>query len=158
MPLLDLLQICRELPARRNKAALLLAPDLREQRACAAQIATAAGAVHFDVLDAFQADAALTGRLAGFSSDDFLALVSAQKATPLLIVSGLEFLLAAWLSQDNPKDVKRSFCHKIEMWEGRDKQPFLLVTQHDPVFAGHAPSRFTDGRIVIPLSETQALS
>jgi hypothetical protein len=158
MPLLDLLKFCQELPARRNKAALLLTPDVREQRACAAQIAAATGATHFDVLDAFQADALLTERLASFSSDDFFALVVAQKAQPLLIVSGLEFLLAAWLSQDNPKELKRRFCHQIEMWEGRDKQPFLLVTQQDPVFAAHTPGRFTDGPLVIELSQTLSLS
>ena len=157
MPLLDLLQFCRELPARRNKGALLLTPDPREQRTCAAQIAAAAGAVHFDVLDAFQADAALTGRLAGFSSDDFLRLVAAQKS-PLLIVSGLEFLLAAWLSQGSPKEVKRQFCQQIELWDGRDNPAFLLVTQQDAVFAGYEPTRYKGSRIVIPLSETQALS
>lgn len=158
MPLLDLLKFCRELPARRNKAALLLTPDLREQRAYAAQIAAAAAATHFNVLDAFQADPSLMGRLAGFSSDDFFALVAANKAQPLLIVSGLEFLLVAWLSQDNPKEVKRRFCRQIEMWEGRDKQPFLLVTQQDPVFATHTPDRFTDGPVVIELSQTLSFS
>jgi len=158
MPLLDLLKFCHELLARRNKAALLLTPDLREQRACAAKIAAATGATRFDVLDVFQADATLTERLSGFSSDQFFALVAAQKAQPLLIVSGLEFLLAAWLSQDNPKEVKRRLCHQIEMWEGRDKPPFLLVTQQDPVFAAYTPSRFTDGPLVIKLSQTLSLS
>lgn len=157
MPLLNLLQFCRELPARRNKAALLLTSDIREQRAYAAQIATAANARHFDVLDAFQADGALTSRLAGFSSDDFFRLLTEQKA-PLLIVSGLEFLLAAWLSQGNPKDVKRQFCQQIELWDGRDNPAFLLVTQQDAVFASYEPTRYTGSRIVIPLSETQALS
>jgi hypothetical protein len=158
MALLDLLKFCRELPARRNKAALLLTPDLREQRACAAHIAAVAGARHFDVQDAFQVDATLTERFAGFSSDEFFALVAAQKAQPLLIVSGLEFLLATWLSQDNPNEVKRRFCHQIEMWEGRDKQPFLLVTQQDPVFAAYAPGRFIDGPLVIKLSQTLSFS
>ncbi|MBV8278871.1 MAG: hypothetical protein JO170_26920 [Verrucomicrobia bacterium] len=158
MALLDLLKFCRELPARRNKAALLLTPDLREQRACAAQIAGAAGATHFDVLDAFQVDGTLSERFASFSSVEFFALVAAQKAEPLLIVSGLEFLLAAWLSQDDQNEVKRRFCHQIEMWEGRHKQPFLLVTHRDPVFAAYTPARFTDGPLVIKLSQTLSFS
>lgn len=158
MALLDLLKFCRGLPARRNKAALLLTPDLHEQRACAAQIAAATDATHLDVLDAFRVDATLMERFAGFSSDEFFALVAAQKVQPLLIVSGLEFLLAAWLSQDNPNEVKRRFCHQIEMWEGRHKQPFLLVTLEDPVFASYAPGRFTDGPLVIKLSQTLSIS
>ena len=70
----------------------------------------------------------------------------------------MEFLLASWLSQGNPKDVKRQFCQQIELWEGRDKPAFLLVTQQDAIFASYEPTRHRGSRIVIPLSETQALS
>jgi hypothetical protein len=104
MPLLDLLKFCYELPARRNKAALLLTPDLRPQRACAAQIAAATGATHFDVLDAFQADATLTERLSGFSSDDFFALVAARKRS--------RFSLSAAWSSSSPRGSARTTRRK----------------------------------------------
>lgn len=155
MPLLDLIQFSRELAVRRNKAALLLTPDLREQHAIAAQLARALGAPHLDLLERFQADAKLADQLAGFSPADFFKLIGAQKASPLLVLSGLEFLLAAWLAQGDAKQVKQDFCRQIEFWE---RQPaFLLVTQHDPVFAAYAPTRHT-GQMIIQLSQTLALA
>jgi hypothetical protein len=154
MPLLDIIQFTRELPTRRNKAALLLTPDLQAQRSCAEQIATAAGAVYFDVLDHFQSDATLAKQLAGFSPDDFFKLLSAQKS-PLLIVSGIEFLLASWISQGDAKQVKVKFCQQIEL---RERPPaFLLVVQQDPVLASYKPKRHT-GQLVIELSQTLALT
>ncbi len=157
MPLLDLIQFCRELPARRNKAALLLMPELNGQREYAAQIASAASAAYFDVLDAFQADATLSERLAGFSSDDFFRLITSQSA-PLVIISGLEFLLAAWISQGDPNQVKRQFCQQIELWDSREKPAFLLVAQVDAIFSQYEPTRYRGSRIVISLADTQALS
>lgn len=159
MPLLDLIQFSRELATRRaqhNKAALLLTPDLREQHACAAQIAAAVGAPHFDVLDRFQADASLVERLGGFSTDDLFKLITAQKAQSLLVVSGIEFLLAAWLTQGDPKQVKCDLCRQIELWEYAPA--FLLVAQHDPVFAAYQPTRHTGSQIVIQLSQTLSLA
>ena len=82
MPLLDLIQFSRELTARRNKAALLLTPDLPAQRTCAEQIAAAVGAAHLDVLDRFQSDSSLVEQLAGFSADDLFKLLAAQKSPP----------------------------------------------------------------------------
>ena len=63
MALLDLRQFTKELGGRRNKAALLLTPDLCEQQVFAAQLAAATDALHLDVLDRFKADTALTARL-----------------------------------------------------------------------------------------------
>ncbi len=155
MPLLDLKQFSSELAVRRNKAAMLLTTDLREQHACAAQLATAIGAPHLDVLDAFQADASLSDRLAAFSPDDFLALVAARTAQPLVVVSGVEFLLAAWLCQGETKQVKRDFCFKLEHWE--NKPAFILVAQHDPVFIGYKPHRHS-GFSVMELSEVKSFT
>lgn len=155
MPLLDLIQfLTNDLPARRNKAALLLTPDIQAQRTCAEQIATAAGAVHFDVLDHFQSDAALAEQLAGFSLDDLFKLVAAQKS-PLLVVSGIEFLLAAWISQGDAKQEKEKLCKKIELWE--NAPAILFVVQQDPVLASYKPKRHTV-QLVIELSQTLALT
>ena len=155
MPLLDLIKFSRELASRRNKAALLLTPHLCAQRACAEQIAAAVGALHFDVLDLFQAEPLFTERVAAFSAVDLLKRIAAQKS-PLLVVSGIEFLLAAWLSQNDPKQVKHNFCQQIELWE---RSPaFLLVLQQDPVFAEYQPTRHRGSQIVIQLSQTLSLA
>lgn len=156
MPLLDLLKFSRELVTRRNKAALLLTQDLREQHAHAAQVASALGAPHFDVLDRFHNDPTLADQIAGFSASDFFKLLAAQKSQPLLVVSGIEFLLAAWLTQGDAKQVKRNLCQQIELWERAPA--FLLVTQHDPVFAAYEPTRHTGSQVVIELSQTLSLA
>lgn len=154
MSLIDLRAFAKELVARRNKAALLLTPELSRQRAYAAQVATAVDGFHLDVLDLFQADPSLTARLSAFSLDDLFTLIAEQKE-PLLIVSGIEFLLAAWLSQGQPKEVKLTLCHRIELWE---KSPaFLLVTHHDPVFADYRPERYRGTQLILEMSKTLAL-
>lgn len=153
--LIDLRKVAAELADRRNKAALLLTPDVRAQRAYAAQVAAAVGAFHLDVLDRFQADETLSARLASFSMSDLFALIEAHKDKRFLVVSGVEFLLAAWLSQGQPKEVKRALCRLIEFWESQP--PFLLVTHHDPVFADYKPERHRGGPIVLEMSQTLAL-
>ena len=158
MALIDLVQICREMaPRDRNKAAILLTPDFQEQNVYAKRLAQATGTTHFDVLDTFRADPSLSAALPGFQPDEFFRLLAAQKA-PFLIVSGIEVLLAPWICQGNsPKEVKRNFCYSIEMWDGREKPGFLLVTQQDPVMAQFTPLRYPGSRVVIPLSQTIAL-
>lgn len=156
MPLLDLIQFSRELANRRNKAALLLTPDVREQHQIAAQLATALGAPHLDVLDRFQADAKLTEQIASFAPADFFKLVAKEKSSPLVIVSGLDFLLAIWIAQGDAKQVKLDLCRQIELWE--QKTPFLLVAQQDSVFADYTPTRHTGSQVIIQLSQTLALA
>jgi hypothetical protein len=155
MSLIDLKQFSDELVARRNKATMLLTTDLREQHNCASQLAAAIGAPHFDVLKCFQADADLNARLGAFTMDEFLALVAARATQSLIVVSGVEFLLAAWLSQGEPKQVKRDFCFKLEHWESRPA--FILVAQHDSLFAGYQPRRHT-GLFAIELSQVKAFT
>lgn len=154
MSLLDLRQFALELADRRNKAALLLTPDVTQQRAYAEQVARAIGGEHLDILDQFTADENLAAALASFSMDDLLSFIGKQKAR-FLVVSGIEFLLAAWLSQGHAKQVKLQLCEKIEFWQA--DPPFLLVTHHDPVLAAYEAQRFTGGPVVIQMSQTLAL-
>ncbi len=156
MPLLDLIQFSRELANRRNKAALLLTPDVREQHQIAAQLATALAAPHLDVLDRFQADAKLAEQIAGFAPSDFFKLVAKEKSAPLLVISGLEFLLATWIAQGDAKQVKQDLCRQIELWE--QKPAFLLVAQQDAVFADYVPTRHTGSQVIVQHSQTLALA
>ena len=154
--LIDMHRFAAELTSRRNRAALLLCPHLGEERAYAAQLAAAVGAAHLDVLERFQQDENLMGRLVIFSIDDLLALIAEQKDQPLVVVSGIEFLLGAWLSQGEPNQVKRSLCQKIELWV--EQPAFILVTQDDSTLAGYQSQRHSGGQVVIRLSETLALA
>jgi hypothetical protein len=156
MPLLDLVTFSNELATRRNKAALLLTPDVREQGAIAAQVAVALGVPHMNVLDRFRADDKLVDQIAGFSPADFFRLIAREKSSSLLVISGLEFLLATWLAQGDAKQVKLNFCQQVELWS--QKPAFLLVTQQDPVFAAYQPTRHTGSQVIIEFSKTLALT
>lgn len=156
MPALeDLRDFAARLVERRNRAALLLHPRLPEQRAYAAQLAVWLQVPHLDVLDRFQSDEALSERVSYFTPDDLLALIG-ESAEPLLVVSGIEFLLGIWLCQGEASRVKADFCEKLELWE---RSPaFLLVTHEDPDFAAYRPGRHRGSRVVLPISETLALA
>jgi hypothetical protein len=156
MPLLDLIKFSSELAARRNKAALLLTPDVREQHNLAARLANTLSVPHLDVLDRFRADTELTEQIAGFAPTDFFKLVGKEKSAPLLVISGIEFLLASWIAQSDAKQVKRNFCQQIELWS--QKPAFLLVAQQDSIFAEYLPTRHTGSPIIIQLSQTLALT
>jgi hypothetical protein len=153
--LTDLRTFAPSLLERRNKAALVLTPDWQAQKSYAAQVAEAIGWPHLDLLDLFQSDPALTERLPIFSLDDLFEWVRSQ-TSPALVISGIEFLLAAWLSQGNPKEIKADLCNRVELW---DRKPaFLLIIHEDPIFANYQPQRHRGSRVILPMSQTLALT
>ena len=149
-------EFAAELIGRRNRAALLLTPDLAGQCDYAARLAASLQAQHLDVLSHFEKDGTLLARVAMFSPDDLLALIAEHGDQPLIVVTGIEFLLGVWLSQGEPKRVKQDFCYKLEVWQ--QKPAFLLVTHEDPVFDAYQPQRFPGTRVVLHTSETLALT
>jgi hypothetical protein len=153
--LIDMRQFATQLVERRNRAALLLSPDLAGQHAYAARLAQILGATHLDVLCRFREDESLLSGLSCFSLDKLLVLIAEHRQTPLLVVSGIEFLLGAWLSQSEPRHAKKDLCEKIEFWQ--QSPAFILITHEDPVFAAFQPQRFPGTRVVLHLSETLAL-
>lgn len=159
MPLIDLPQFCQSLlaPSRRNKAALLLVPDARQVRGHAAQIAAAVGAGHLDFSSLFQSDPTLAGQLPVFDVRKTLNFIASRREMqPLWVVSGIEPIMAVWLSHPDPRQMKRDFCQCLELWEG--PPAFLLVTCHDPVLAAYQPTRHTVGHFVMELSQTASLA
>lgn len=148
-------QFAAQLLERRNRAALLLTPDLAGQRDYAAQLAGVLDALHLDVLSRFQEDDALLSRISYFSSDELLSLIAEHRDSRLVVVSGVEFLLAAWISQGEVKQVKRALCEKVELWVG--EPAFILVTHEDPVLADYQPTRHRGSRVVLRTSDTLAL-
>jgi hypothetical protein len=148
-------EFAAELIGRRNRAALLLSPDLAGQRDYAARLAASLQAPHLDILSRFQQKESLLARVAMFSPDDLLALIAELRDHPLVVVTGIEFLLGVWLSQGEPKRVKQDFCYKLEVWQ---QQPaILIVTHEDPVFAAYQPQRFPGTRIILHTSQTLSL-
>jgi len=151
----DMRTFAARLVERRNRAALLLTPDLAGQQSYAAQLAAMLDATHLDVLTRFQEDGTLLSRLSTFSFDDLLNLISEHRDRRLAVVSGIEFLLGVWLTQHEPKQFKADICRKVEYWEGTPA--FILVTHEDPVFFAFQPERFPGTQVVLHTSETLAL-
>jgi hypothetical protein len=134
----------------------MLCPDPTGQVAYASRLAKALDAPHLDMLTRFQQDQTLLARLSFFSFDDLLAFIAEHRESSLLVVSGIEFLLGVWLSQNDPKPFKTDLCRRVEFWQ--QSPAFLLVTHEDPVFSSYHAQRFTGTRMVIHLSETLALA
>lgn len=153
--LTDLRELAAALPNRRNKAAMVLHPHLTEQRSYAAQLAQAVGWPHLDLLKTFRDSPELTERLVIFSMSDFFSYLGQQTGTPGLVVSNIEFVLAAWLSQGKPRDVKTDLCKRVELWE---RSPaFLLVTSDETVLANYQPTRHSGSPLILKTSQTLAL-
>lgn len=153
--LTDLRELAAALPNRRNKAAMVLHPQIAEQRAYAAQLAQAVGWPHLDLLKTFRGSPELTEHLVVFSMSDFFNYLGQQTGAPGLVVSNIEFVLAAWLAQGKPRDVKTDLCSRIELW-GRSPA-FLLVTRDEAVLANYQPTRHTGSPLILKTSQTLAL-
>jgi hypothetical protein len=154
--LIDLRELAASLPHRRNKAAVVLHPQITEQRAYAAQLAKAVGWPHLDLLKAFSENPELTGRLVAFSMSDFFDHLGQLHGTSGLVVSNIEFVLSAWLAQGKPREIKTDLCKRVELWERSPS--FILVTCNEPVLANYQPTRHRGSPFIIKTSETLALT
>jgi hypothetical protein len=153
-PLIDMRSFATELRERRNKAAMVLTPDIQKQREYAQQLAAATDGFHLDVLDYFRTDKTLTANLVTFTMADFFALVASFESKKLVILSGIEFLLGAWLSMRDPRQVKFDLCKQVELWEKRPA--FILVTQYEPALTDYEPERHSSP-IIFEVSKTLSL-
>lgn len=154
--LIDLREFAATLRGRRNKAAMVLHPQIEAQRAYALRVAEELGWAHLDMLMIFADNAQLAERLAEFSQADFFDHLRKEGDDRGVVVSGIEFLLAAWMSQGKPREVKCEFCSRLELWE---RSPaFLLIIHEDPVLANYQPTRHPGSRLILKTSETLALT
>jgi hypothetical protein len=149
---IDMLKFVAELPKRRARAAVVLSRDFSGQKAWAAELASRTGAEHIDVLELFSADADLGARVGVFMVDDLFKLLRNRAQTPVLIVSGLEFLFAVWTGQ--AKAVEK-FASQLELWQ--DRPSLLFVMQHERGLAERKFTRFPSLDFVVDQSNTLAL-
>ncbi len=149
----NLVTLIGDLPRRRRgKACIVLTKDEADQRHWAAALAAQADAQHMDLLDRFAQDSALGGRTSTFRIDDLFTLLQAESTKPVLIVTGLEFLRAAWSGRASAME---DFAKRVEFWE---KSPALVfVTQHDSFLAGRKFDQRFQYTYVVDIRETLAL-
>jgi Xaa-Pro aminopeptidase len=121
----NLVKLLADLP-KRSKACIVLTQEVADQKTWAAELASQAEAKHLDLLDLFAEDEALGTTVSTFGVNHLFALLQQQDGAAVFIVTGLEFLRAAWSGRASAME---DFAKRLEFWE---KSPALVfVTQHD---------------------------
>jgi len=150
---IDIQEIVRGLPKRRRgSGCIVLTEDCAEQKSWAAKLAGLTESRHIDLLDYFDSDPELAGRVGSLTVDELFILFATFKDSKVLIVTGLEFLRAAWAGQSNALE---SLAHRIETWES--SPALLLVTQFDAGLARRKFKRHPGQVFLVNQKETYAL-
>ena len=149
----NMVQLVKTLPSRqRGRACVVLTHDYRGQRKWAAELARQTNSQHIDLLTLFAEDKSLADIIGQLLIPSFFEYLKKYNKSPVLIVSGIEFLKATWSGQSN---VSEQFASYVETW---DKEPCLLfVLQFDKVIATREFYRFRHYTFVVDQKETLAL-
>jgi hypothetical protein len=149
----DIVKLVSELPRRpRGRACIVLTHDYAGQAEWAAQLAARTGSEHLDLLTHFAEDSALAGDIETFSTGSLFDFLANRRASPVLIISGLEFLIATWAGQS---DALEQFASRIEHW---NKAPALLfVLQYDQTLATRRFGRHRQHTFVVDQNDTLKL-
>lgn len=150
----NIVELTKSLSQRpRGRACIVFTHDYLEQKAWSAELARQAGAAHLHLLDVFANDEALAENVGTFSINDLFRFLSESAKSPIIVVTGLEFLMAMWAGQAN---VVEQFARQIEM---RDKSPALLmVMQYHPPLAKWKFTRIKDRVFIVDQRDTLALT
>ena len=149
----NMVQLVDALPKRRRgRACVVLTRDYPGQKKWAEELSRQAGADHVNLLDRFVQNEGLADQVSHFMVDRLFDFLQGQSNKAVLIVSGMEFIKAAWSGLPNNLE---EFVHRIEYW---DKTPaLLLVLQHDKSLAARHFTRFPQYEFVVDQKETLAL-
>lgn len=147
----DLIELTQELQTRpRGRACVILTHDYVNQKEWCEILAQETGTFHLDLLDHLEGSEE-AGKLSNFSVDGLFKYLPNLSDAPVLIVSGLEFLMASWADTSMEK-----FASHIEMWS---KQPALLiVTEYNAELARRKFTRFPDKLFVVDQQNTISLT
>lgn len=149
----DIIQIVKDLPSRpRGRACIVLTHDYESQKEWAEILSHQTGSDHINLLELFVNDTALSNQIGEFLVSNLFDFLKERGKTPVLIVSGLEFLKATWTSQANAIE---QFASHVETW---NQTPCLLfVLQYDKVIATRVYRRFRQYTFVVDQKETLAI-
>ena len=151
---IDIIKLVNELPKRpRGRACIVLTHEYLGQKSWASEISKQTKMSHLDLPDFFVKNGELSSKISSFSIKDFFSFLQAKKDTPVLIITGLEFLMATWMAQANQAE---QFCSYVETW---NKSPALLfILQHISAIAERKFLRHPDKIFIINQKNTLALS
>jgi len=149
----NMMKLVKELPSRpRGKACIVLTHDYKTQKKWAEKLAEKTGSNHINLLETFSKDTELSNRIGDFLVPNLFSFLKECGQSPVLIISGMEFLKATWSSQSN---ILEQFTSYIETW---NQNPCLLfVLQYDKTIASREFRRFRQYTFVVDQKETLAL-
>ena len=149
----NMIQLVSTLSSRsRGRACIVLTHDYRGQKEWAAELARQTDSEHLDLQELFTQDVKLSRKIVQFSILTLFEFLKNYKQTPVLVVSGIEFLKATWAGQMN---VVEQFASQVETWN--QKPCLLFVLQYDKIIATREYRRYRQYTFVIDQKETLAL-
>ncbi|MCP4104695.1 MAG: hypothetical protein GY749_04030 [Desulfobacteraceae bacterium] len=149
----DIVTLVRDLPSRsRGRACIVFTHKYEEQKEWAAELARQTGAKHLDLLELFAQDAELSSKIEQFPVTSLFEFLKTHNQTPVLVISGMEFLKATWVGQSN---VAEQFASHVETWNW--KPCLLFVLQYDKIIATREYRRYRQYTFVVDQKETLAL-
>ena len=151
--LIDMKQVVEELGKRpRGRACFVFTQDRQGRHEWAERLAEITGMQHLNLMKQFSDDENLGSDVSSFDVEACFNLFTGYNQTPVLIVSGIEFLKATWLAQANSVE---QLATKMEMWN--EKPAILMVMQYDKALAERKYIRHRQLRMVINQTETKAI-
>ena len=149
----DMIKIIKELPSRsRGRACIVLTHNYESQKEWAEKLAHQTNSDYINLLELFVNDTRLSNQIGEFLVPNLFSFLKERDKTPVLIISGLEFLKATWASQPN---ILEQFTSYVETW---NQTPCLLfVLQYDKTIASREFKRFRQYTFVVDQKETLAL-
>jgi hypothetical protein len=150
----NIVKLVRELAQRpRGRACIVLTHDYGDQKDWAAELAHQTNNEQINLLDLFTQDSELAAQVSSFSVHSLFDFLKNYRNSPVLIVSGWEFLKAAWAAQPN---ALHEFASRVERWQ--QSPALLLLIQFDPMLATIKFTRFPHLTFVVDQKETLALT
>ncbi|MCK8601983.1 hypothetical protein [Desulfoferrobacter suflitae] len=151
---IDVIELVNDLKSRpRGRACVVLSHDYGGQKEWAGKLAGLTGSQHLDLLELFAADPNLSGRMAEFSVSKLFDFLKNGSKSPVLIVSGVEFLKATWSGQSH---AAQEFARRLET--SNQKPALLFVMQYDKAIAGYQFRRHSQYPFAVDQKETFAIS
>lgn len=148
----NMVQLVRDMPSRpRGRACIVLTHKYEGQKEWAAELARQTESEHIDLLELFAQDADLGSKIGQFLIPNLFEFLKGYDNTPVLIVSGIEFLMATWSGQANSVE---QFASHVETWS--QKPCLLFVLQYDKIIATRKFTRYKH-TFVVDQKETLAL-
>ena len=137
---------------QRGRACVVLSRDYKDQKEWAAKLAEQTDSGHIDLIKVFAEDPEMSDNIGQFMVPKLFELLENHTQDEVLVVSGFEFLIAAWSAQSDAVD---EFLSQVKTW---DKKPALIfVIQHNTKMTTYDFGRRFQYTYVVDQKETLAL-